>query len=176
VGESRRPETAHADEDPPAIRVARGTRPEDVRSPKLAKRTELEGLPSWHSYTAETRGLTLTPALITTIAEAYYRHRGSLSRAGQELGIPYQRLLGWRKDTPALAGLLRLGDALIAEQVHEQFMGKVLDATERNAVYKIFYLKNHDPRYAEKPKQILKKIEISDTTFKKPKAIPATVT
>ena len=103
------------------------------------------------------------------LVESYYRQRGSLVLVARELGRPVQPLFQRRETDTALAAVLDLVDEIIRDEVHAQFMQKVLDPAERMPAWKIFYLKNRDRRYAERPKPSRAvRLTIGDRRFANP--------
>lgn len=122
----------------------------------------------------------LTPPLQDIILEEVYRCNGSLVKACQTLNIPYGTVKKWKRSIPEFKEALDLIQEVIMDEVHDQYMGHVLDSDERNPAWKIFYLKAHDLRYkfADKPssqKAPTINIVFTDSTFKPVKIIQGEV-
>lgn len=101
------------------------------------------------------------------VAEEYYRARGSLSSVARIMRLPYRALKAIRQNDRELQTKLACVDEILSDEVHQQYMDHSLNPDERNPAWKIFFLKAHDPRYAEKVKQVKVDVQISDSTFKR---------
>lgn len=110
-----------------------------------------------------------------TLLDSYYKNNGSMMKVATENGIPFTDLHHRRLQDHAFGKCLDLIDEMHKDEVHAQFMDKVKDGKERNPTWKIFYLKNHDPRYAEKAAKEARApsvvINIRDARFEQPPQI-----
>ncbi len=123
-------------------------------------------------------GTAYSPALHEEIVAAYFREGCNLAAAARVVGVPYSTLQKWRSEYLSLAADLLEVEQIINEEAHGLFVRKVLNKRAHIPTWLIYWLKNHDPRYAEKPKQSQKRVEvvITDNTLKTPpRALPRTV-
>jgi hypothetical protein len=130
-----------------------------------------KGLPSGEVPGPDNSDSPADLAPINAILESYYRNRGSLAGAARALGVSYYQLRKCVRRDAALKEALEAVWEFLKDEAHAQFMGKVLDPTEKNPTWKIFFLKNHDPRYEERKdgKGAKVTINIGDSNFEKPK-------
>lgn len=109
-------------------------------------------------------------SLFDRILVKYYEHKGSMVPVCKELGVSYGSIKAWRAEFPEFGMAMQTVEQIIADEVHEQFMERVMTLDERNPAWKIFFLKSHDPRYADarKPQNPVQiNINIGDDTFRK---------
>ena len=116
------------------------------------------------------------PGFQDRLVEAYYGERGSLPKVCKTLGLSYLSLKKLIKDNPPLKEAIRGVDEILADEVHQLFLERVLDPTDRHPAWKIFYLKKNVPLYADRPpseKAIQINLTFQDNTLKPTKAIKA---
>lgn len=113
------------------------------------------------------RGLaTYSDDLAETFIDAYYLHAGSITRACRECGIRYHSVLAWRETIPEFKRALEEVDEIIKDEVHSQFMERVLTTWEPNPTWKLTYFKKHFPQYSETKKSAKFVFHIKDTLIK----------
>jgi len=107
--------------------------------------------------------------------DAYYKTGGSISRACRIAGIKFRSILEWKETLPELKSSMAEVDAIIADEIHSQYKNRVLNEREMNPAWKIFYMKNHFPQYADKKSTVKITLDITDNLVK-PTVIDAIVT
>jgi len=107
--------------------------------------------------------------------EAYYKTGGSLSRACRLTDIKFSKMIEWKETIPELKSAMQEIDAIINDEIHTQFKNRVLTEREMNPAWKIFYIKNHFPQYADKKSTVKITLDLTDNLVK-PTVIDAVVT
>lgn len=118
---------------------------------------------------------TFDPELGEAFIDAYYKTGGSISRACRLVGIKFRKMLEWKETIPELKAALQEIDAIINDEIHTQYKNRVLNEREMNPAWKIFYLKNHFPQYADKKSTVKITLDLTDNLVK-PTVIDAEVT
>jgi hypothetical protein len=106
--------------------------------------------------------------------EAYYECGGSLTRACRQVGVRFRAALQWRDEIPEFAMGLREIDEILKDEVHSQFMARVLEEEESNPSWKFKYFNKHFPEYSETKKSVKVSLNLKDTLIK-PTVIEAQV-
>ena len=114
-----------------------------------------------------------TPELHASIIRAYYRSKGNMAQTSRITQVPYGRIMKWRAQYPDFDRELREVWEILVEEVHGLYMERVMNPETHMPAWQIYFLKTHDPRYQEKPKQKQVQITITDDTLRSPKAIGA---
>lgn len=130
--------------------------------PKLAAQCNLPP-----GYRNLRRGLaTYNDELADKFIDAYYANAGSFTRACRDCGVRYSSALTWRDTIPHFRQALEEVDEIIKDEVHSQFMERVLTTWESNPTWKLTYFKKHFPQYSEVKKSAKIVFSIKDTLMK----------
>jgi hypothetical protein len=98
--------------------------------------------------------------------DAYYNRGGSATRACRDVGVKYSSFLSWKETVPQFAAALNEVDEIIKDEIHSQFMERVLTTWEPNPTWKLTYFKKHFPQYTEAKKSAKFVFNITDTLIK----------
>jgi hypothetical protein len=115
-----------------------------------------------------------SPEVGEQFIEAYYETGGSLTRACRKTYVQYSTALQWKDTIPEFDSALKEVDQIIKDEIHSQFMERVLNTWEPNPAWKFKYFNKNFPEYSEGKKSINIAFDLRDTLIK-PEVIEADV-
>ena len=98
--------------------------------------------------------------------DAYYANAGSFTRACRDIGVSFSAALAWRTTHNQFRQALEEVDEIIKDEVHSQFMERVLTTWDNNPTWKLTYFKKHFPQYSEVKKSAKFVFNLKDTLMK----------
>jgi hypothetical protein len=98
--------------------------------------------------------------------EAYYQCGGSMTRACRRANVKYAAALEWRETRTEFSQALREIDQIIRDEVHSQFMERVLTTWEPNPSWKFKYFNKYFPEYSENKRGVKVTFNLKDTLIK----------
>lgn len=110
--------------------------------------------------------VTYTEEVGNQFIEAYYETGASLTRACRKAGVTFRAALEWRDTIPEFAAGLREVDEIIKDEVHSQFMTRVLHEWEPNPAWKFKYFNKYFPEYSETKKSVKVSFQLKDTLIR----------
>lgn len=115
-----------------------------------------------------------TPEFAEMFINAYYETGGSFTRACKKCLVKYTAAREWRAEYPEFARALEEVDEIIKDEIHSQFMTRVLNEWEPNPAWKFKYFNKNFPEYSETKKVMKVSYQIKDSLLK-PDVIEGTV-
>jgi hypothetical protein len=107
-----------------------------------------------------------TPELGEQFIEEYYNTGGSITRAAYRLKVKYTSALEWKSTIPLFAQALDEVDQIIRDEIHAQFMERVLNTWEPNPAWKFKYFNKHFPDYSETKKTMKVTFSLKDSLIR----------
>jgi len=107
-----------------------------------------------------------TPELGEQFIEEYYNTGGSITRAAYRLKVKYTSALEWKATIPLFAQALDEVDQIIRDEIHAQFMERVLNTWEPNPAWKFKYFNKHFPDYSETKKTMKVTFSLKDSLIR----------
>jgi hypothetical protein len=109
---------------------------------------------------------TYTKELGEAFVEAYYNAGGSFTRACRKCNVKFSAANEWKQDHPEFTTALNEVDQIIKDEVHSQFMERVLETWESNPAWKFKYFNKHFPEYSDTKKSVKITFDLKDTLIK----------
>jgi len=97
---------------------------------------------------------------------AYYESGGSITRACQKTHTRFAAIPRWVQDHPEFASAIKEVDQIIKDEIHSQFMTRVLNEWEPNSAWKFKYFNKHFPEYSETKKSVKVSFQLKDTLIR----------
>lgn len=98
--------------------------------------------------------------------QAYYESGGSISRACRKSNIKFASVREWIQKYTEFKEALSEIDDIIKDEVHSQFMTRVLHEWEPNPAWKFKYFNKHFPEYSETKKSMKVSISLKDSLIR----------
>lgn len=97
---------------------------------------------------------------------AFYECGGSVTRACRETNTRFASVRLWMQERPEFAEAIKEVQAIIKDEVHSQFMVRVLNEWEPNPAWKFKYFNRHFPEYSDVKKQLKVSLNLKDSLIK----------
>lgn len=110
--------------------------------------------------------VTYTEDVGNQFIEAYYETGASMTRACRRAGVTFRAALEWKDTIPEFAAGLREVDEIIKDEIHSQFMTRVLHEWEPNPAWKFKYFNKHFPEYSEMKKSMKISFQLKDSLIR----------
>lgn len=98
--------------------------------------------------------------------DAYYHTGGSVTRACRQTNTRFAAFRLWMQERPEFARAIQEVDQILQDEIHSQFMTRVLNEWEPNPAWKFKYFNKHFPEYSETKKQLRVSFQLKDTLIR----------
>ncbi len=97
---------------------------------------------------------------------AFYETGGSLTRACRQTNTKFASVRLWLQTRPEFSTAIQEVQDIIKDEVHSQFMTRVLNEWEPNPAWKFKYFNKNFPEYGDVKKQLKVSLSLKDTLIK----------
>lgn len=133
--------------------------------PSLPAKNELRLPPGYQTLRVHGKNV-YSKEVGEAFVECYYECGGSFTRACRKMSVKFSAALSWKQDHPEFMAALNEVDQIIKDEIHSQFMERVLNTWEPNPAWKFKYFNKHFPEYSDTKKSVKITFDLKDTLIK----------